>query len=336
MNHLKSKGSPCNDVVNPGDPAFGVDGYALGEDVDVGTNGDPLYTGNCNLTRTAAAQVLGGWMAMDPTGTGAENTLIIGDLNSYANEDPITALEALGYVDLNEAFNGTSWANGGHTYVFDGELGALDYAMSNAALTPFVTGAAAWHINADEPFAIDYQNFNPPGQATVDEWKSSDHDPVIIGLSLDTVYTCASVSGTIAQLEAAGYNVIIGDDGNNFLVGTNGPDFILGEGGNDRIFSRKGDDVVCGGDGNDGVWANQGDDIVDGGDGNDQVYAQRGADIITGGDGHDALFGGNGNDQLSGEGGNDFLAGNGGRDVCDGGAGTDVAHRNCETKIDIP
>ncbi len=336
VNHLKSKGSACDDVANPGDPAFGVAPYAAGDDADVGTLGDPLYTGNCNLTRTAAAQVLGGWMASDPTGTGAENTLIIGDLNAYANEDPVTALEALGYTDLNEAFNGTSWATGGHTYVFDGEHGALDYAMSNPALTPFVTGAAAWHINADEPFAIDYQNFNPPGQATLDEWKSSDHDPVIVGLSLETVYECASVSGTVAQLEAAGYNVIIGDESDNFILGTNGPDFILGEGGDDSIFSRRGDDVVCGGDGDDGIWANQGNDIVDGGADDDQVYAQNGSDTVTGGDGDDALFGGGGNDSLSGEAGNDFLAGNGGQDVCDGGEDTDVAHPNCETKINIP
>ena len=225
---------------------------------------------------------------------------------------------------------------GGHTYVFDGELGALDYAMSNAALTPFVTGAAAWHINADEPFAIDYQNFNPPGQSTLDEWKSSDHDPVLVGLSLETVYECAGVSGTLAQLEAAGYNVLIGDDRNNFIVGTNGPDFILGEGGNDSIFSRRGDDVVCGGDGNDGIWTNRGHDIVDGGDGKDSVFASSGNDTVFGGDGNDALFGGGGADDLFGEAGDDFLSGNGGRDVCDGGADTDVAHRSCETKIDIP
>ena len=336
VNHLKSKGSPCDDVANPGDPAFGVAPYAVGDDPDVGPLGDPQYTGNCNLTRTAAAQVLGGWMAADPTGTGAENTLIIGDLNAYANETPITALEGLGYTDLNEAFNGTSWTTGGHTYVFDGELGALDYAMSNAALTPFVTGAAAWHINADEPFAIDYQNFNPPGQSTLDEWKSSDHDPVLVGLSLETVYECAGVSGTLAQLEAAGYNVLIGDDRNNFIVGTNGPDFILGEGGNDSIFSRRGDDVVCGGDGNDGIWTNRGHDIVDGGDGKDSVFASSGNDTVFGGDGNDALFGGGGADDLFGEAGDDFLSGNGGRDVCDGGADTDVAHRSCETKIDIP
>ena len=46
VNHLKSKGSDCNAV---GDPDTG-DGQ-----------------GNCNMTRTAAAEALVDWMAGDPT-----------------------------------------------------------------------------------------------------------------------------------------------------------------------------------------------------------------------------------------------------------------------------
>ncbi len=49
VNHLKSKGSDCNDV---GDPDLG-DGQ-----------------GNCNLTRAMAAQALVDWLATDPTGSG--------------------------------------------------------------------------------------------------------------------------------------------------------------------------------------------------------------------------------------------------------------------------
>ena len=71
MNHLKSKGSDCNAV---GDPDTG-DG-----------------SGNCNVTRTQAAEALADWLAGDPTGQGAGNELIIGDLNSYDKEDPIVAL----------------------------------------------------------------------------------------------------------------------------------------------------------------------------------------------------------------------------------------------------
>ena len=73
VNHLKSKGSDCDDV---GDPDLG-DGQ-----------------GNCSQTRTAAAEALVDWLATDPTGSGDPDFLIIGDLNSYAQEDPIDAIKA--------------------------------------------------------------------------------------------------------------------------------------------------------------------------------------------------------------------------------------------------
>ena len=73
VNHLKSKGSDCDDV---GDPDTG-DG-----------------AGNCNLTRKAAAEALVDWLATDPTGSGDADFLIIGDLNSYDKEDPIDAILA--------------------------------------------------------------------------------------------------------------------------------------------------------------------------------------------------------------------------------------------------
>jgi hypothetical protein len=134
--------------------------------------------------------------------------MIIGDLNAYANEDPITTLEGLGYVDLNELFaGGNSWADGGHTYVFDGELGSLDYAMANAATLQRVKGAAAWHINADEPFALDYNDYNPAANYSPDEWKASDHDPVIVGLDLaQPMIDKMAVRDALAALLPAGDN----------------------------------------------------------------------------------------------------------------------------------
>ncbi|MBU1227576.1 MAG: ExeM/NucH family extracellular endonuclease, partial [Actinobacteria bacterium] len=183
VNHLKSKGSDCDTTSNPGDPAYGVAPYGSGDDLDWG-----VYAGNCNLTRTAAAQVLGQWVEEVAAANGATYGLIIGDLNSYAREDPITTLEALGYTDLHEVFDGgNSWQMGGHTYVFDGEHGSLDYAMGNDASLAVVTGAAAWHINADEPPALDYEDWNPPANYTADQWRASDHDPVIVGLQMPIV-----------------------------------------------------------------------------------------------------------------------------------------------------
>ena len=69
VNHFKSKGSACG-VIRMGDGQ-----------------------GNCNLTRTAAAEVLVDWLETDPTDAGSGMYVIIGDLNAYAKEDPIDAIK---------------------------------------------------------------------------------------------------------------------------------------------------------------------------------------------------------------------------------------------------
>ncbi|MFD4421645.1 ExeM/NucH family extracellular endonuclease [Agromyces sp. NPDC058484] len=170
VNHLKSKGSSCEDVGDPTDP-----------------NGQ----GNCNGVRTAAAEAMVDWLAGDPTGQGAGRELIIGDLNSYDHEDPIQVLTAAGFTDLEKQFHGEE----AYSYVFDGQLGYLDYALAGADLVDEVTGAAAWHINADEPTLIDYDmTFKKDAQDALfapDAFRSSDHDPVLIGLDLTPPDTTA-------------------------------------------------------------------------------------------------------------------------------------------------
>jgi predicted extracellular nuclease len=161
VNHLKSKGSSCNDV---GDPDAGD------------------LQGNCNGVRTDGAIAQANWLATDPTGSGDPDFLITGDLNSYAQEDPIVALEAKGYTDLIQLFEGL----GGYSFTFDGQSGYLDHAMATSGLTDKVTGAAFWHINADEPRSLDYNEDQgyQPSLYNPDEWRASDHDPVLVGLDM--------------------------------------------------------------------------------------------------------------------------------------------------------
>jgi predicted extracellular nuclease len=177
VNHLKSKGSACTDVT-------------LYNRVDSDRNDGQA---NCNLTRLAAAEALADWLATDPTASGTADVLIIGDLNSYRQEDPITALKSAGYTDLADHFIGA----GAYSYVFDGQLGYLDYALASQSLLPKVTGVSEWHINADEVNLLDYNDtIRDAGEASFeakpsatelyrgDPYRSSDHDPIIVGLNL--------------------------------------------------------------------------------------------------------------------------------------------------------
>lgn len=77
-----------------------------------------------------------------------------------------------------------------HSYVFDGQTGTLDYAFAGASLLGQVSGVTEWHVNADEADAIDY-NLDFGRDAAIFDGDSparnSDHDPVVVGLALDSV-----------------------------------------------------------------------------------------------------------------------------------------------------
>ena len=122
--------------------------------------------------------------ADDPVKT---DVLIIGDLNSYAKEDPITALTSSGFTDLVAQYCEAQ----AYSYVFFGQAGYLDHALANDALAAKVADTSVWHINADEPRALDYNTeFKTPEQQAAyyapDAYRASDHDPVIIELNLNT------------------------------------------------------------------------------------------------------------------------------------------------------
>lgn len=164
VNHLKSKGSDCDDV---------------------GDSNQNDGQGNCNITRTRAAEALVDWLANDPTQSGEDNIMIVGDLNAYAQEDPIRALVNGGYNDLLADIDGAN----AYSFVFGGQFGYLDYALANEVLTPQVVDVTEWHINADEPRVLDYnEEFKSPQQVinlySPEPFRASDHDPVVIRVNL--------------------------------------------------------------------------------------------------------------------------------------------------------
>ncbi|RMG74056.1 MAG: ExeM/NucH family extracellular endonuclease, partial [Chloroflexi bacterium] len=215
VNHFKSKG--C--------------GGASGADADQG-DGQGCY----NATRTNQATRLNDWLnnTVIPT-YGDPDVLIIGDLNAYKGEDPITTLRNAGYTDLTEAFAG----NNAYSYVFSGQLGYLDHALGNASMTAQVTGVADWHINADEVPVFDYNDdVRDTGEASFEEepdgnplyeanpFRTSDHDPVLIGLDLNStvpvVISTVDINGvplngttlnTVVDQLRITFNIAVFDDG---------------------------------------------------------------------------------------------------------------------------
>ena len=182
-NHLKSKGScPKDTTSNDTDQKDGQ--------------------GCWNATRLNAVNKITQWAATNPTKAAQPNYLFVGDLNSYAKEDPILAFEKAKYkVLLNDEKVGQG--KNAYSYVFGvasdtngfGGAGNLDHAIADENLYAHVKRAFAWHINADEPTALDYnEEFKSPEQITAfyadDAYRSSDHDPIIVDLDLNnTVIT---------------------------------------------------------------------------------------------------------------------------------------------------
>jgi uncharacterized protein len=156
VNHLKSKGS----CPNSGDTDKGQ--------------------GCWNEARTVQARALADFVATLTAG-GESDVLMMGDFNSYLEEDPVKTLEARGFESLLKRLPVAER----FTYVFGGETGALDHAYGSASLGAQVTGINPWHINADEPPVIDYNTENKTDDRYAPTaYRSSDHDPVIVGLTL--------------------------------------------------------------------------------------------------------------------------------------------------------
>lgn len=181
-NHFKSKGASGLDELLAAAEAANVDA-----DLIAALKADPNFDqgngqGFWNGVRAEAAAELADWIASNPTGTAStDNALLLGDLNSYAREDPVQALEGAGMTNLAGQYLGDE----AYSYVYDGQRGTLDYGMASAGLLDNVTGVAEWHINADEPDLFSYSSaFNDPSFYNADPFAVSDHDPLLVGMTL--------------------------------------------------------------------------------------------------------------------------------------------------------
>jgi predicted extracellular nuclease len=171
INHFKSK-SPTG---------------ASGLDLDQG-DGQAAF----NESRKNQALALLAFVNEVKQTTGEDDVMIFGDFNAYKNEDPIDILRQ-GGLQLLEGDNTDT------TFVFSGEAGALDHALVTNSMAAQVERIASWDLNAEEPTAVDYEDDIDDGSSKegsndrnldtalfdgTNGFRSSDHDPVLVGVSL--------------------------------------------------------------------------------------------------------------------------------------------------------
>ena len=147
VNHFKSKGSGVDDGANQG---------------------------NANPDRVAQAKALATWMKDSEL-----PVFLLGDFNAYTKEDPMQVLYEAGYTDLGDHFDLSK------TYLFGGQVGSLDHVLADADALAMVEGATVWNINSVESILLEYSrhNANIKDLYAPDQYRSSDHDPVIVGIN---------------------------------------------------------------------------------------------------------------------------------------------------------
>jgi len=153
------------------------------------------------------------WTGWPRTRRAAANPdfLILGDLNSYAREDPIHVIkkgadDTLGtgddYTNLIARLEGDY----AYSYTFDGQAGYLDHALVTPSLLAQVTGATHWHINSDEPDILDYDtSFKSAAQDALYEPNAyrvvRTHDALVVGLNVSDGIP-PTLQGTVSRKDS--------------------------------------------------------------------------------------------------------------------------------------
>ncbi|MBF9221655.1 ExeM/NucH family extracellular endonuclease [Hymenobacter ruricola] len=159
INHFKSKGS------------------GKGPDADQNDG-----QGGSNARRKAQAAALVQFITKTVVPAGAARVVSAGDYNANYEEDPIDIMRAAGLVPATPPTSAS--------YVFKGLTGSLDHAVVTPNLVGFID-VQKWHINSGEPSVLEYSN---AGAATdiATPFRSSDHDPVLIGVNFAGISNAAT------------------------------------------------------------------------------------------------------------------------------------------------
>ena len=138
--------------------------------------------GSSNLHRKGQATALVQFINNTVKLTGTRYVVSVGNYNANYEEKPMDILRAAELV-LGSPAASTS-------YMYNGLSGSLDHTV----LTPNLVGHTTvekWHINASAPEFLEY---DVAGAATdiTSPCRSSDHDPILIGLNFSSVVTTAA------------------------------------------------------------------------------------------------------------------------------------------------
>jgi hypothetical protein len=140
---------------------------------DNADRGDGQGTFNGDRVRQAHALIRFVDYVRDITET--DDVLLVGNVESFTQEDPMQVLFGAGYADVAVARSSTR-----SSVVVDGAVGSLDHVLASPSMLGRITGHDRWQINAHEAPAFAYD-----GDATfrsADPFRSSDHNPEIIGI----------------------------------------------------------------------------------------------------------------------------------------------------------
>jgi predicted extracellular nuclease len=224
VNHLKSKGSG---------PTSGADADRIDG------------AGAWNQQRELAANAITKWLATNPTGSADADQVLLGDFNAYAQENPLKILAEAGYANLEDRLTTP------YSYVFEGQLGTLDYVLASKSLDTQITGVTQWHLNSDDADALDYNldfGRSPDIYDANVATRVSDHDPLLIGLNLGTATTPTPppvpVPTPAPIIAPPTGGTIKGTTGNDVLQGASGNDILVGGGGNDTLTGGEGRDMA--------------------------------------------------------------------------------------------
>lgn len=158
VNHFKSKGSGSG----PGNEDSG-DGQ-----------------GASNADRVAQARALVAFADEQEAAHGTELTFLLGDFNAYTEEDPMQVFYEAGYRNIGKEMTEES------TYLFGGLTGSLDHVLATEPLFAATSGADIWNINSGESIGLEYSRYNANITDLYESgpFRSSDHDPLIVGVDL--------------------------------------------------------------------------------------------------------------------------------------------------------